>query len=288
MRIIKKLNFQKISHIDELNEIKSIYSSDIKNEYFSKEKELNDLNYFLVIEYNNILKKNQKDLNLFFDSEGNINLDSLQKEQQRVYKHLNDRNNKKDYPPYFNKLGLLNEVVGCYMIASTQRSVKNISLDAKLQAGDEFINIVIKLKNNNLPKEIETICNDHYKKQQNKIKNQINEIGKEFNFNIDEIFLINPLQFIDESPEQIIFTLNNDIFSTPENSSYEINGQSPFHSFEIKPNSKNTIENLVESHLDKINDVDFLNNIIITAETSENYELCAKIRDRLKSIQNPQ
>ncbi len=283
MKIVKKVSLSKIKGIEYFDNI-----SDLFNELSPKMlKQIGvsnvlDLNYFFVVTYKNILKATN-DLNKFFSSDGEIKIDVLQKEHQRMYKYLTDRN-KNGYPAIFNKMGLLNEVQGCYLVASNLKNVKNIDVNCNIDYGEGFLSLSVKLNNDKLPKEIEHVFSEYQKKQNNKIKKEFNDRTTDYgDINMEDLFLFNPFEGNDLKPGMLFVTLtpDHDLFITPDNASpLEEDENSPFV-INIGESHKNTIENLVDTNLGKIYNMDFLSDILKTAELNENYELCAKIRDRI-------
>ncbi len=127
-----------------------------------------------------------------------------------------------------------------------------------------------------LPKEFEQICIEYYKDKKDEIEKEYKEflkfisLSNEQNFTAqDFLFLINiqnpPPPFMEDG------TQNDE----------EINF------FLMDPMSAQTgitLESVAENQIDRFDDIKLLDDMLISALERENYELCAKIRDRINLL----
>lgn len=280
MKLVKKITFERVMELPQHSKVISLFEKfkkDIKldkNNSLKKTKEPSKLNYFIVIEFENVLK-NRINFESFYEKDKNnneiINIEKVLEEKEKLEKYL--ENKKKDQPSCFSKLGIINEVVGCFLVGSNKRNINFINdLDLKNKKN----NIIIKFDNKNLPKEIEQLCNNYYKKTQEELKKQKEEFEKFLKFNIEEQeFLIKNL--IDsfnfppnnlETNSSSVIVLDNLYYSNLNNSGYTF------------------FDGFSEKNLKTITSVDLLEALRVNAEEKEQFEFCAKIRDRIKEIKS--
>lgn len=280
MKLVKKITFERVMELPQHSKVISLFEKfkkDIKldkNNSLKKTKEPSKLNYFIVIEFENILK-NRINFESFYEKDKNnneiINIEKVLEEKEKLEKYL--ENKKKDQPSCFSKLGIINEVVGCFLVGSNKRNINFINdLDLKNKKN----NIIIKFDNKDLPKEIEQLCNNYYKKTQEELKKQKEEFEKFLKFNIEEQeFLIKNL--IDsfnfppnnlETNSSSVIVLDNLYYSNLNNSGYTF------------------FDGFSEKNLKTITSVDLLEALRVNAEEKEQFEFCAKIRDRIKEIKS--
>lgn len=270
MRIIKKLRFKRVKELYIFKKIKSDFlklKSENKNNedaLFSCE-DLSKLNYFIVLEYINLINDKIDYKKIFPISKIGCNsivdFNNLVQEQEKLKKYI--QNNQSVGPIYFKNLGLLNEVQGCYLVATTNKQPKKIKdFNFKNKKNNDFI--FIKFNFNKLPREFEKICFDYHNK-------------KNRNFEKDKEEFENFLNLTNEEKDVIV-----------DNLFYDIQNQLICDEILDKINNcsstATTIQFAVENKIDKITDLEFLVNMLHSSENIENYELCAKIRDRILEI----
>jgi ABC-type antimicrobial peptide transport system permease subunit len=260
MRIAKKIDFERAKKIDLFLLLKQKVNKMKQNKPNSSIAQVNDiysLNYYLIIECKDISKdlgfdKNKKPNEIFFNNEEN---------NKKFLKHLKIKNSQ---PFYFKKLGLLNEITGCYLVATTKKEKENISIYNSINT------VSCKFDFDNLPSDFEDICNEY------EVYNINNNIS--VNPYLNDIFNISTLER-DKILENILKSVS--FIEIPKNiySPYE----SKVNDLDVKY-FKNNIEDLIESKINNISDIDFLEKVMDSAIESDNFELCAKIRDRIKEI----
>ena len=260
MRIAKKIDFEKAKKIDlflllkqKMNKIKQTKP----NSSIAQIKDIYSLNYYLIIECKDVSKelgfdKNKKSNEIFFNNEEN---------NKKFLRYLKIKNSQ---PFYFKKLGLLNDITGCYLVATTKKEKENISIYNSINT------VSCKFDFNNLPSDFEDICNEY---EAYNINNNIS-----INPYLNDIFNISTLER-DKILENILKSIS--FIEIPKNiySPYEFSTNDS----EIKY-FKNNIEDVIENKIKNINDIGFLEKVMESAIESDNFELCAKIRDRIKEI----
>jgi ABC-type antimicrobial peptide transport system permease subunit len=260
MRIVKKIDFEKVKKIDLFLLLKQKINKIKQTKLNSSIAQVNDiysLNYYLIIECKDISKelgfdKNKKPNEIFFNNEDN---------NKKFIKHLKVKNSQ---PFYFKKLGLLNEITSCYLVATTKKEKENISIYNSINT------VSCKFDFDNLPSDFEDICNEY---ETYNINNDIS-----INPYLNDIFNISTLER-DKILESILKSVS--FVEMPKNI---------YNTYEFKTNDleekhlKNNIENVIENKIKNINDIDFLEKVMESAIENDNFELCAKIRDKIKEI----
>ncbi len=266
MRIAKKIDFEKVKNIDLFimlkQKIKKIKKTK-PNSSISKIGEIDLLNYYLIIECKNVSKE------LGFENNKKINEISLEFRESELVKNKNlikHLKNKNSQPFYFKKLGLLNEITGCYLIATTKKEKENISIYNSINT------VSCKFDLNNLPSYFEDMCNEY-----EKYDNSNNVLVNPF---LIDMFDISTLQR-DNILESIL--KNFSFIEIPTGKYYTYDSNLNHTTVE---HSKNNIEDVIENNIKAINDLVFLNKAMEISIESDNFELCAKIRDRIIEIKN--
>ncbi len=272
MKIVQKIKFDRVKEFKifkkfkskflknkskriELNKINGIYNVDD----FSK------LNFYIILEYINLVSEKINYKKIFPDNKNSSNsivdFNSLVKEQEKLKTYIQDNHNKG--PIFFKKLGILNEVIGCYFLCSTYNNSKRVkSFDFKNNnSNDKFL--FLKFDLNQLPKEFEKICFNYQKKHN--IEKDKEEVDRFLDISNEEYDVLMESLFNDIKHPLI----NEDMIES-------VNKESPA--------TATTIQFAAENQIGKINDIDFLDNMLHSSEDLENYELCAKIRDRILEI----
>lgn len=262
MRIAKKIEFEKVKNIDLFLLLKKKFNK-LKqtkpNSSIARFDNIFDLNFYLIIECKDVSKE------LGFDKNKKPN-EILLNHEENNKKFLNHLKVKNSQPFYFKKLGLLNDVLGCYLVATTKKEKENISIYNSINT------ISCKFTFDNLPSDFEDICNEY------ELYNINNNIS--INPYLNDIFNISTLER-DKILENILKSIS--FIEVPKN----IYIPYKFKSNDLETNYfNNNIENLIEIKINNINDVDFLEKVMDSAIENDNFELCAKIRDRIKKIKN--
>lgn len=247
MRLISRVKAKRASNIEQFSEIKSVFNCFLeKNINVAKSiKDITKLNFFFVIDYKNLLA--DKNLN---------DVSSLVEKNDFSYPFSYTSDVKK-YPNFFHLLGHSVEIVGCYFIAIKENS---LNFAKKYDLNSANTGISIKLDNDKLPREFKKMCERFHKAQ--KIKN----IKRQ-----DEMDSFMKLK---ESEQEDVI---NEILGNKIVSHESINDNIVYSD----GNVVNTFELAAEHNIDNINDIEFLNNMLNSALVNENYEFCAKIRDRI-------
>jgi hypothetical protein len=258
MRIAKKIDFEKAKSIDlflllkqKINKIKQTKP----NSSITKVNDISFLNYYLIIECKDVSKemgfdKNKKPNEFFFDNQEN---------NKKFINHLSLKNSQ---PFYFKKLGLLNEIVGCYLIATTKEEKESISIYNSINT------ISCKFNFDNLPLDFEKICNEY---ESYSINNNIS-----INPYLNDIFKISILER-DKILESILKSIS--FVDLPKKI------HTPFGE-DLDNLGSGELIDVIEQKIKYINDIEFLEKVMENAINSENFELCAKIRNRIIKIKN--
>ncbi len=261
MKIIKKITFRRAKSLSE--EFKLIQEKflELKNEGdkegIERISSVSKLNYFIVIEYVNMADKINYE-KIFPNDDFIVDIEGLLNEQDKVIQHINKR--KKDYPEIFHKLGLIHEVTGCFLIATRKENINNISTKNTKNT------ISIRIRNLFLPKEISKMCSEYHdikieitKKEQEEF-NRFNKLS----FEEQDIILQNILQNANSGSVEFFY-------------SSELNKDNEL----LSGYTTLKMEDAFSQNIERITSVDFLKSLLNKALDKENYEFCAKIRDRL-------
>jgi hypothetical protein len=262
MKIIKKITFRRAKSLS--NEFKLVQDKflEIKNnggeEGISRTDSLSKLNYFIVVEYVNMADKINYE-KIFPNDDFVVDVEGLLNEQDKVIQQINKR--KDFYPDVFKKLGIIHEVTGCFLIATRKTSMTNVSTKNTKNT------ISVRMNKDSLPKEITEMCNEY-----NDVKSEIFQKEQQeferFNklsFEEQDIILQNILQNVNAGSTDFFYTSES-----REDKSEPISGYTS-----IK------MEDAFSQNIERITSVEFLNSLLNKALDKENYEFCAKIRDRL-------
>ncbi len=262
MKIVRKIKFKRAKELSGFKKIENkflIWKNDstlIKN--------ISDLNFFLVLDFVSYLEE-KLDLNKIFtqsSSKNNnfiVDFDAFIREQQKLKNHINKTRNKN--PDFFQKIDFLNEVKGCYLVASTIKNLKQIEL-LNLSSKNNSNSIFVKLDFKKRPIEFEKMCIAFNKKQASFFEKENLELENFIKFDITD-------QNLDI--QKSLNIISNNICDMINQS---------FGS------SSNTIQIAAENKISEIQNLDFLKSMLSYAEDTENYELCIKIRDRILELQS--
>jgi len=257
MRIAKKISYDKVEELEMFYLLKQKICK-IKEKKpdsaISKLDDISELNYYLIIDCKNVSEemgfdKNYNISNFFYNNESN----------KKFIEHLKTKNSQ---PIFLKKLGLLTEVKGCYLIATNKEVDDNISIYNSINT------ISCKYDLSELPLEFQKMCNEYEKYNiENKIK--INPL-------LEDIMNISPSKR-DGILESIL--KNMTFVEIPKNMDdlYDLNYQN-------FPSQETNIEDIIEHKISNIKDIEFLNSVMEASIQKENFELCAKVRDRISEI----
>ena len=177
---------------------------------------------------------------------------------------MNHIRKKNSQPSYFKNLGLLYDILGCYIVATSKKSKKNVSIYNTLN------NISCKFDLEDLPNEFKKMCSDYD--------------NKELKFDNRNIFnLSNILNIPNEERDRIIESIVGSLafIQIPKQDLYP---NISFNDVYEGNNSHINIESIIESKIENIYDINFLQQVMESAIESENLELCVKLRDRINFL----
>jgi hypothetical protein len=279
MRLIRKITYKRVSQLAQHKKVVSIFEkfkedADIdRHNALKKTKDHSTLNYFFVLEFDNIIKKKINIKNFIEKDPGTdkeiVNINKLLEEKTKLEESIKERMKKE--PACFSKLGFINQVTGCYLVGANKKSVAHIR-DLDLKSKNNFI--IVKLDNRKLPKEIEEMCSQFYAKTQERIRKEQEEFERFSKMNQKE-------------QDDYINNILNDIgnTNTPSPSIVMIDNIN-FNNDLLKPSGFTFFDGFSEKNIQQIENVQFLETLLANAEEKEQYEFCAKIRDRLIEIKS--
>lgn len=275
MRLIRKTTYKRVSQMPEHKKVVEIFEkfkedpNIDRHNSLKKTKDPSSLNYFFVIDFENIISKKINFNNFIEKNENNrdvVNLDKLLEEKNRIEELMVGKRKKE--PAFFGKLGFSNHVTGCYLIATNKKNmgyVKNMDIKNRNNL------IVIRLNQKKLPKEIEEMCNQHYARTQDMLRKE----QKEF----EQFLKMSPY----EQDDYIRKILNNINPAPPQMMIIE---NLEFDNDSIIQTGFTFFDGFSENNIQRINNIEFLETLLINALEKEQYEFCAKIRDRLIEIKS--
>jgi hypothetical protein len=263
MKLVRKIKFKRAKEISLFKKLEASFikvkDENCKNPNSVKSvSDISKLNFYLVLEYINLIDEKIDYDKIFPDNPIGkntvIDFNNLVEEQEKLKSYIQKSQQKG--PSYFKNIGILNEVMGCYMLATPHKHLKKIkNLDFKNKSNEDFIMVKFDLKK--LPFEFEKICLGYAKNQSSFLKKEKEEFQNFINLSTEE-------------QDNILDEMMGNI-------------QSPYLDFDISKqvSSATTIQFAAENSINQIYNIDFLLSMLASAEESENYELCIKIRDRI-------
>lgn len=268
MKIIKKITFRRAKSLaGEFEPIQEKFlelKKEGDKEGVSRVDSLSKLNFFIVVEYINMADKINYN-KIFPNDDFIVDIEGLLNEQDKVIQHINKR--KSAYPEIFRKLGLIHEVTGCFLIATRKTSINNISTKNTKNT------ISIRIHNSSLPKEIFQMCNEYHEIKCDVFKKEQEEFERfnKLSFEEEDIILQNILQNVNSGSAEFFYSSeNND----------NLNDKEPLSGYTIVK-----MEDAFSQNIDRITSIEFLRSLLDKALDKENYEFCAKIRDRLSFLE---
>ena len=215
------------------------------------------LNYFLVIDCKDVSKK----LGIDYESD---NIDFLSGTKENSKSFMNHIRKKNSQPSFFKSLGLLYDISGCYIVATSKSVKKNVSIYNTLNS------VSCKFDLSELPIDFKKMCSNYD--------------NKELNFDNTNIFnFSNILNIPNEDRDKIIESIVSSLDFTEIPIQEMYSGLNLEEMYADDVGSMN-LESVIESKLEDIYDVNFLKQVMDGAIRKDNLELCAKIRDRINKI----
>lgn len=277
MRLVKKIKFKRAKELKQFKKIeeefKHIKTIGSINDSLHSVDDLSKLHFYFILDYVNLISekidydkifpKNTVGKNVLIDY--NILMD----EQEKLKKYIAEK--QKRGPEFFKKLGILNEVVNCWLIVTTKsntRSIHKVDLNKKGHV------ISIKLNHKNLPEEFEQLCVEFAKSRQHNLDKEHQDFKDFMEMNSEEQdnMIQDMLHNVQYPPIIFMEDINEDGSCEPLVNNVQ--------------NSGLTIINAAESSINKITDIEILSVMLESALEEENYELCAKIRDRIQDLKS--
>jgi len=177
---------------------------------------------------------------------------------------MNHIRKKNSQPSFFKNLGLLYDISGCYIVATSKSVKKNVSIYNTLNS------VSCKFDLSELPIDFKKMCSNYDNKELNFDNTNI--------FNFSNILNI-PNEDRDKIIESIVSSL--DFTEIPIQEMYSGLNLEEMYADDV---SSMNLESVIESKLEDIYDVNFLKQVMDGAIRKDNLELCAKIRDRINKI----
>ena len=268
MKIINRITFRRAKSLSEEFKLIQEKFSEIKNnggkEGVARIDSISELNYFIVIEYINMADKINYE-KIFPNDDFIVDIEGLLNEQDKVIQHINKR--REGYPEIFHKLGLIHEVTGCFLIATRKTNINNVSTKNTKNT------ISIRMRNLFLPKEINKMCNEYHDIKSDIIEKEQEDFNRfnKLSFEEHDIILLNILQNANSG--------SVDFFHSSELNKNEDSEESVSGYTNVK------MDDIFIQNIERITSIDFLKSLLNKALNKENYEFCAKIRDRLTFLE---
>jgi hypothetical protein len=259
MRIAKSITYEYAKGLERfslLNKKIDKHKKENPESSISKAKKIEGLNYFLVIDCKDIYNELG-----FNEKEGDYKfLFGTKEKNEKFIEHIRKKNSQ---PFYFKKIGLFYDIAGCYIVATTKNNKKNISVYNSLNT------VSCKFDLENLPIDFREMCLEYEDYSFEKEIRNLPNMSNIFNISYEERekiieSIISSFAYI-QMPIQPVFP-KNDIYKNHQNL------------------SRNNIQDIIESKINDIYDITFLEKVMDSAIEDDNFELCAKIRDRIKNI----
>ena len=268
MKIIKKITFRRAKSLStEFELIQQKFLEINKNggeEGIARISSVSELNYFIVLEYINIADKINYE-KIFPNDDFIVDIEGLLNEQDKVIQHINKR--KDQYSQIFHKLGIMHEVTGCFVIATRKTNINNISTKNTKNT------ISIKIKNKSFPREVIQMCNEYYDVKSDTIKKEQEEFDRfnKLSFEEHDIILQNILQNANSNSVEFFYSSESEDSKNKEDS--------------LSGYTNMKLADAFSQNIERITSVEFLKSLLNKAVSKENYEFCAKIRDRLAFLE---
>lgn len=259
MRLVKSISYKRAKSLKRFSIIKKKIEKSIQQnpESAIARKGIESLKYYLVIDCKDVSKKLGID-----DAFNDIHLLFGTKEENESF--MNHIRKKNSEPSFFKNLGLLYDISGCYLVATSKDAKKNVSIYNTLNS------VSCKFELEDLPSEFKKMCSDY--------ENTELTLDNTNLFNFSNILNI-PNEERDKIIESIVSSL--DLHEIPKQDIYS---NLDFNDVYNENIGNINIESIIESKIEDIYDINFLQQVMETAIENDNLELCAKIRDRINFI----
>lgn len=259
MRLVESISYEKAKTLKRFSIIKQKIEKLIEKNPDSSisKKGIKNLKYFLVIDCKDVSKK----LGIDYDSNDAHFLFGTKENSETFMKHIRKKNSQ---PSFFKNLGLLYDISGCYLVATSKDVKKNVSIYNTLNS------VSCKFELDDLPSNFKNMCSDYENKNLNFDNTNM------FNFS-------NILNIPNEERDKIIESIVGSLAFIEVPSQEIYNGINMEEMYSNESNRIN-LESVIENKIQDIYDVNFLQQVMESAIENDNLELCAKIRDRINYI----
>jgi hypothetical protein len=261
MRISKKISFEKVKKLERFLLLNKKIEKSIEKKPegpISKLEDISKLNYYLVIDCKDV----SEDFNFNKSNNSNHILFSDEDTNKKFIKFLNKKNLQ---PSYFKKLGLFYDLSGCYLVATTNKDKNKVSIY------NSITNVSCKIDIDNLPKDFRKMCNEY---ENSSLANNIRK--NPYISDILDVTIEERDKIIESIVSSIVFKDVPNQKSFPEYSISENYDTDFFGGFNL--------EFVIENKIEDIYDIPFLSEVMHNAIDEDNFELCAKIRDRISYL----
>lgn len=259
MRLVEPIAYEKAKVLNRFSMIKQKIEKLIKKNPDSSLAKLGikNLKYFLVIDCKDVSKK----LGIDYESNSMNLLFGTKENSESFMSHIRKKNSQ---PSFFKNLGLLYDITGCYIVATSKSIKKNISIYNTLNS------VSCKFDFDDLPSNFKKMCSDYE--------------NKELNFDNSNMFnFSNILNIPNEDRDKIIDSIVSSL-SFMEIPIQQMYSNLKFEDIYGEDGNYVNLESVIENKIDDIYDLNFLQQVMEGAIEKDNLELCAKIRDRINKI----
>ena len=122
MKLVKEIHLDRIKELNIYNSIKERFGKIKKDKASSNKissiKNLKDLNFYFVIDFEDMFDNPELFKNMF--SRKPIDIMNFKKENEKFLEYIKSNKKNKDYPNFFKKLGKYNNINGCYVVGTTK------------------------------------------------------------------------------------------------------------------------------------------------------------------------
>lgn len=259
MRLVEPIAYERAKVLNRFSMIKQKIEKLIKKNPDGNLAKLGikNLKYFLVIDCKDVSKK----LGIDYESNSMNLLFGTKENSESFMSHIRKKNSQ---PSFFKNLGLLYDITGCYIVATSKSVKKNISIYNTLNS------VSCKFDFDDLPINFKKMCSDYE--------------NKELNFDNSNMFnFSNILNIPNEDRDKIIDSIVSSL-SFMEMPIQNMYSSLKFEDIYGEEGNYMNLESVIENKIDDIYDLKFLQQVMEGAIEKDNLELCAKIRDRINKI----
>ena len=270
MKLVRKITFRRVKEFPQFETISNKFNEMKKacRNGIAKVDSLSDLNYYIVVEYSNVVDRISYER--IFPKNGIVDYDALIAEQKKLCEHIIRRNC--GYPKIFKLLGPVNEVTGCYLIATRKSNVETLTIKNNPNT------ISIKLALDFITKEIEFLCTSYRDNVIKPIDYERADFEKFIKISFEEQDAV--LQSVLMNVQLYPVIVSEGILT------HQVVDKQQNHTEMEHANTPIRIEDIASKNVSNITSVEFLNVLLQSSLSKENYELCAKIRDRILELES--